>query len=265
MSDRTRSRCAARTAAAVCTVWVAAFAVAGACRAVPAAEPADAPSSNTSTITPTVLPPFVPPTPRPLDSASAPPRPSASAGPAPAPAEASEDIRDIRGPKFIAPPWLLPAVIAGVLLLALGAYGFWRWRRRRRQPRVLLPFEVALQRLEEMRALMQPGRAREFSIAVSDVVRRYIEERFGVTATHRTTEEFLHDLLDSSHAPLARHRALLSEFLQACDLVKFAGVSLTLHNMESLHHSARAFVLETAKPDEPVASDAPPAPQTAHA
>ena len=188
MNDRTRSRRAARTAAAAGTAWVAAFAVAGACRAVLAAEPADAPSSNTSTITPTVLPPFVPPTPRPLDSASAPPRPSASAGRAPPPAEGSEDIRDIRGPKFIAPPWLLPAAIAGAILLVSSAYGFWRWLRRRRQPRVLLPFEVALQRLEEMRALMQPGRAREFSIAVSDVVRRYIEERFGVTATHRTTE-----------------------------------------------------------------------------
>jgi hypothetical protein len=140
------------------------------------------------------------------------------------------------------------------------------WRRlRRRRPRVLLPFENALQRLEEMRSLMQPDAAREFSIAVSDVVRRYIEERFSVTATHRTTEEFLHDLLESSHAPLARHRALLSEFLQACDLVKFAGMSLTLQDMESLHHTARAFVLETAKPDEPIASGAPPASETAHA
>jgi ABC-type nickel/cobalt efflux system permease component RcnA len=180
-------------------------------------------------------------------------------------AQAVEDIRDIRGPKFTLPPWLLPAVIAGAVLLAFGGFRLWRRLRRRRQPRVLLPFEVALQRLEEMRALMQPDDAREFSIAVSDVVRRYIEERFGATATHRTTEEFLRDLLESSHAPLVRHRALLSEFLQACDLVKFAGMSLTLQNMESLHHSARAFVLETAKPDEPVASGAPPAPETAHA
>lgn len=180
-------------------------------------------------------------------------------------AEAVEDIRDIRGPKFIFPPWLLPAVIAGAVLLAFGAWGLWRRLRRRRQPRALLPFEIALQRLEKMRSLMQPDDAREFSIAVSDVVRRYIEERFSVTATHRTTEEFLHDLLESSHAPLARHRALLSEFLQACDLVKFAGMSLTLQNMESLHESARAFVLETAKPDEPLASGAPPASETAHA
>jgi hypothetical protein len=180
-------------------------------------------------------------------------------------AEAVEDIRDIRGPKYLLPPWLLPAVIAGAVLLALGAYGIWRWLRRRRRPRVLLPFEIVLQRLEEMRALMQPAKAREFSIAVSDVVRRYIEDRFSVTATHRTTEEFLHDLLESSHAPLAGHRALLSEFLQACDLVKFAGMSLTLQNMESLHHSARAFVLETAKPDELIANGAPPTPETAHA
>ena len=180
-------------------------------------------------------------------------------------AQAAEDIRDIRGPKFIFPPWLLSAVIAGAILLAFGAWGLWRWLRRRRQPRVLLPFEIALQRLEEMRALMQPDDAREFSIAVSDVVRRYIEERFSVTATHRTTEEFLHDLLESSHAPLARHRALLSEFLQQCDLVKFAGMSLTLQNMESLHHSARAFVLETAQPDAPIESGAPPASETAPA
>jgi hypothetical protein len=182
-------------------------------------------------------------------------------------AEAAEDIRDIRGPKFMFPPWLLPAVIAGAVLLAFGALGFRRWLRRRRQPRVLLPFEIALQRLEEMRALMQPDDAREFSIAVSDVVRRYIEERFSVTATHRTTEEFLHDLLESSHAPLARHRALLSEFLQQCDLVKFAGMSLTLQNMESLHHSARAFVLETAQPDQPASPSvpAPAQPKTAGA
>jgi hypothetical protein len=186
----------------------------------------------------------------------------ASAGPAPVP---GEDIRDIRGPKYLLPPWLLPAAVAGAVLLALAAYGVRRWLRRRRRPRALLPFEIALQRLEEMRALMQPAAAREFSIAVSDVVRRYIEERFGVTATHRTTEEFLHDLLESSHAPLARHRALLSEFLQQCDLVKFAGMSLTLANMESLHHSARAFVLETAKPDEANVGGAASTAETAHA
>src|SRR4029077_3696842 len=61
-------------------------------------------------------------------------------------AQAVEDIRDIRGPKFTLPPWLLPAVIAGAVLLAFGGFRLWRRLRRRRQPRVLLPFEVALPR-----------------------------------------------------------------------------------------------------------------------
>jgi hypothetical protein len=164
-------------------------------------------------------------------------------------ASSAEDIRDIRGPQFVAPAWLLPALVAGGTVLALGAYGIWR-RQRRHPPRTPLPFEVALQRLEGIRALMQPQSVREFSTAVSDIVRSYIEQRFDLTVTHRTTEEFLRDLLEFPHAELARHRGLLSEFLHQCDLVKFAGMSLNLQSMESLHHSACDFVRTTGRPDE---------------
>ena len=173
-------------------------------------------------------------------------------------AVADADIRDIRGPKYLMPAWLWPAVAAGVILLAAAIYGIWHWRRRRE--RVLLHFELALKRLEEIRSLMRPQHAREFSTAVSDIVRTYIEQRFDVTATHRTTEEFLHDLLESSNSTLAKHRALLSEFLHQCDLVKFAGMSLTTRSMESLHRSAGVFVQETAKPEEPPKPDAPSKP-----
>jgi hypothetical protein len=159
-------------------------------------------------------------------------------------AAVEEDIRDIRGPKYLLPAWVLPALIGGALLMALGVYGLWRGRRNR-AARVLLPHELALQHLEDLSALMQPARAREFSIAASDIVRLYIEQRFGVTATRRTTEEFLRDLLSTSDAALARHQGLLGEFLHQCDIVKFAAQSLTLQNMESLRQSARAFVLAT--------------------
>src|SRR5271165_3093601 len=62
-------------------------------------------------------------------------------------ADSPEDIRDIRGPQFVVPAWLLPALVAGGAVLALGTYGVWRWRRRRQRPSGLLPYEVALQRL----------------------------------------------------------------------------------------------------------------------
>ena len=163
-----------------------------------------------------------------------------------------EDIRDIRGPKQVLADWVLPVAIAAALLIAALIYGIWR-RRRNRYVAPLLPFEIALQRLDEIRALMQPAHAREFSTAVSDIVRSYIEQRFEVTATRRTTEEFLRDLLQSSNASLAKHQGLLGDFLFQCDAVKFAALSLTLQSMETLRQSARNFVIETAKPEPPVA------------
>jgi hypothetical protein len=180
--------------------------------------------------------------------AAEPEAPAASSATAGAPSS-QEDIRDIRGPQFVLPAGLLPAIIAGAALIALGIYVFWRVRRNRRA-RILLPYEMALQQLEDIRALMQPASARQFSTAVSDIVRRYIEQRFEITVTRRTTEEFLRDLLAAADASLARHQSLLGEFLHQCDFVKFAAISLTLQNMESLRQSARVFVMATAKPED---------------
>jgi hypothetical protein len=163
-------------------------------------------------------------------------------------APTADDIRDIRGPKGIFPLWQVAALLVGGALLAIGGYAAWRWSRRQGSPRAQQRFEIALQRLEEIRALMRPSSVREFSIAISDIVRRYIEDEFEVTATHLTTEEFLHDLLESSNASLAAHRNLLAQFLHQCDVAKFAGVGLSMQIMESLHQSARSFVIESSKP-----------------
>jgi HAMP domain-containing protein len=163
-------------------------------------------------------------------------------------AHADEDIRDIRGPKALSEPWAVPAVLAGAVVLALCVYAVWRRCQRGTRPRNPSLAEQALERLENTRPLMQPATAREFGIAASEVMRNYIEKRFEVMATQRTTEEFLHTLLQNSNEALARHRPLLEEFLQQCDFVKFAGASLAVTDMESLFRSARGFVQETGEP-----------------
>ena len=94
---------------------------------------------------------------------------------------------------------------------------------------------------------MRSDTARAFGTAASELIRDYIEKRFNVIATQRTTEEFLQALLQSSNEALARHRSLLAEFLQQCDFVKFAGDSLAVADMEALFQSARRFVLETGE------------------
>jgi hypothetical protein len=165
-------------------------------------------------------------------------------------AAGAADIRDIRGPKPISGSWLPAALVALVvaIVVVLSAYALWRRQRRGAHARVLSLSEIALQRLDEIRSLMKPDSAREFGIAASEVIRHYIEKRFGVVATLRTTEEFLQALLQTSNEALARHRGLLAQFLQQCDFVKFAGASLAIGDMESLLQSGRRFVLESGEP-----------------
>ena len=156
--------------------------------------------------------------------------------------------------------WFGLSLLAAGVLLVGGSYLLWRHRRR---PRPLLPYEKALQSLDAARAFMQPANAREFTTAVSAIIRSYIEQRFGVIATRRTTEEFLRDLLEPTNTSLARYQTLLGEFLNRCDLVKFAAMSPTLQDMESLHQSARAFVLDTAEPEEVISAQESRAPGNA--
>ena len=239
MSRRMQAR-APQACAAAAIGLVASFSM--------AAPPATAAPAVTS---PAIASPAIT-APATTSSTAAAPADNASATTGSFDAAPAEDIHDIRGPKGIFPLWWVAALVAAVALLAAGGYAAWRWTRRRRAPRALKLFEIALQRLEDIRRLMQPSSVREFSIAISDIVRRYIEDQFKVTATHRTTEEFLHDLLDSSNASLAAHRNLLEQFLQQCDMAKFAGVGLSMQIMETLHQSARLFVIESSKPLPPV-------------
>ena len=158
----------------------------------------------------------------------------------------AEDIRDIHGPISIPYEWLWAAYVAGGLALAGALYAGWRWYRRHAAERAKLPHELALERLDKARRdLMAPEHAREYSFAVSEITRRYIEARFHERAARRTTQEFLHDLLAQSEGPLAEHREQLEDFLHHCDLAKFARWQLSLPEMESMHESARAFVVET--------------------
>src|SRR5262249_46017098 len=104
-------------------------------------------------------------------------------------ADETADIRDIAGPESVPRdlrPWYLAgAALAALLALALG----WRWLRRRRRavaaalsPRP--PHEIAVDALRALRArrLPEAGEFKEFYSALSDIVRRYLEDRFQVRA-----------------------------------------------------------------------------------
>ncbi|MDQ6911840.1 MAG: DUF4381 family protein [Verrucomicrobiota bacterium] len=158
---------------------------------------------------------------------------------------AEPDIRDIRGPISIPSPWRWLWLAGGIVLALAAIYFAWRWYREFAATKTKQPFELALARLENARRLMTPEQAREYSFAVSEITRDYIETRFRERAAHRTTDEFLRHLVAQTDSPLAAHRPLLEDFLRYCDLAKFARWELDLPQMESMHESARNFILAT--------------------
>jgi hypothetical protein len=183
-------------------------------------------------------------------SAGSPQSAAAGSSPSPqhAPAAEGEDIRDIRGPIPFPNPWFWAIVAAGGLAGAVVAYAIYRAWSKRVPVRPKTPYEIALERIENAQKFIAENKSEDFSVEVSTAVRAYIEEMFHVHAPRKTTEEFLHDLIADSSSVLARHAHLLEDFLNHCDLAKFAQWSLSADEMQAMSGSAKRFVMET-RPD----------------
>jgi hypothetical protein len=168
------------------------------------------------------------------------------------PGAGTNGLRDIKQPVDIPSGWAWVWWVLAALALAALLFWAWRhWQKRRAQvpPVPLLPPHVrAKQKLEA--ALASIGRPREFCILVSDAIRLYLEERFDFHAPERTTEEFLHELRGTRLLMTAQKESL-GDFLQRCDLVKFARYEPGEPELRDLHASALRLVEET----EPVVEE----------
>ena len=172
------------------------------------------------------------------------------------PASSAEDIRDIRQPRHLPTPIPWVAAAVGVAFLIAAAYGAWRWLRRSRFLS-LTPQESALRKLQDARGLMNPEHAREYCFAVSEIIRNYVEAQFHLRAPRLTTEEFLREMVEVRQQMLATHRSLLGEFLEHCDLAKFAGWRYSMPALEDMHNTAVDFVQQTALDTAPAPAPAP--------
>ena len=192
---------------------------------------------------------------------------SPTLSPTPAAAQQSaapaEDIRDIHGVISIPYEWLWAAYLLGAIVLAAAIYAAWRWFRSRAKVKAKLPYEIALEKLEAARSLITTATVREYAFTVSEIIRVYIEQRFGERAARRTTEEFLSDLVKQPGTPLAQHSSALEDFLNHCDLIKFAKWGASERELESMQESARAFILDTRPQPGPRAAQTKAQPEPA--
>jgi hypothetical protein len=157
--------------------------------------------------------------------------------------------------------FLMLAAVAGAAALIALAVLLLRRRRAHPAPSVETPpHERALQALARLRASgwVESGDVQAFYVELSAIVRRYLEERFGLRAPEQTTEEFIRSASTSRLLTL-EHQLSVTQFLEQSDLVKFARHQPTADDMQAALQAAERLVRETI----PQAPAPPPLPARA--
>ena len=154
----------------------------------------------------------------------------------------AEEFHDIAAPVdySLVPPWVIfVATFAGLTLLG---WMVWLILRKRKQPQPpKLPRDIALGALEQIRTELERISPYRFSIRVSDILRHYVTEHHALPVTRQTSVEFLNALTNSS--PFSEEETrLLENFLNRCDLIKFARYDATTADSRSLLEDATRFV-----------------------
>ncbi|MBK9138754.1 MAG: hypothetical protein IPM17_08335 [Verrucomicrobia bacterium] len=162
-----------------------------------------------------------------------------------------EDLRPLHPPDH---GWVwVPLALAA---LVLGALAWQRFGKRRAAPAVSAPadpssfWQVALAELERLEPLLRPERSREYGLKSTDVLRRFIESRYGLRAPTLATEEFLSVAAHSPALPLA-HRESLGRFLALGDLFKFGRYVASAEELRRLHATAVDFLMASRPPAAP--------------
>ncbi len=113
--------------------------------------------------------------------------------------------------------------------------------------------EIAIEQLEKLRKqkLWQQGKLKAYYVALTEILRIYIEERFKVHALEQTSEELLLNLRFADIDEASKMK--LRQILMLSDLVKFAKEQPIAHENEQSIEFAISFVVNTKKELEEVA------------
>jgi hypothetical protein len=189
--------------------------------------------------------------------------------------DTTQAIKDIKNPYTVEYSWidwikdhklLVGGVLLGIILLYLIIWLI--LRSRKKQPPVVeekiikIPAHViAFEKLEKLKndKLWQEGKLKQYHIALTDIIREYIENRFRIPALEQTTEEILSGF--KTVAIDAESKEKLRQLLLLGDLVKFAKEQPLPTENEMSMSNAYDFINGTKREEEAV----PPADPTSTA
>lgn len=155
----------------------------------------------------------------------------------------------------IKPPVEMPAKVRGWVWVTLASFGFLALvvaavalKLRLRQPEKAARTPEVVDELAEFDRILASelrarGQVKQLYVLVSEAMRRYMGRRYRITAMELTHEELAREMRRANVSE--RESALLLEFLDRCDLVKFARFIPSDEEVRSLVERAKQLVRET--------------------
>lgn len=177
------------------------------------------------------------------------------------------DIKGVVAPPFVLwdyiPGWMWYVLLA-LVVIAAAIWGYYYWQKRRKPQETAAaekqepPYERAMAALQALRdsKLWQQGQEKSYYTRLVDILREYIDSRFGIRAMEMTSAQIIEAL--RQNGTLREVNRYLSEILSMADFVKFAKMRPMPDDNERVMRQAVDF-LELTKPQpepEPAAGDA---------
>lgn len=170
-----------------------------------------------------------------------------------------ETLKEIKPQADIAPdykPFLL--LLAALASAAYFIYLLVKWLKRRHKPGTALiqdtrtPEEIAREAIRQLlaRKLIEDGKFKAFYLELSEIIKRFLGTRLNVPSLERTTREFTRDLR-STDIVEDQYR-LIQDFLENCDLVKFAKYRPTAEEVQEAIGQADVIIGATGTKTKPV-------------
>lgn len=177
--------------------------------------------------------------------------------------EEFNDIKEIWKPPFVLADYypIIYGVLFALFLICVVGYIIQRIRSKKslipfkKEEPKLPPYEQAIKELDEIKQqkLWQQGRNKEYYTLITDTLRKYIVDRFGVNAMEMTSGEIL-DILKEEEGVKTVY-ANLKQILQLSDYVKFAKMQpLPDENDQSMKY-AYLFVDQTKRVEIPASDE----------
>lgn len=146
-----------------------------------------------------------------------------------------------------------------ILILILSIAGIiWGYRRYKEKGFILpkkpepLPYDVAIKELNKLKSLSlwENGEEKEYFTRLTDILRIYLDKRFGINAIEMTTPQILEKL--NENVSIRDKKDYIRRILDTADFVKFAKVRPLAADNIAAFDSALRFVEETKPTPEEI-------------